>query len=236
MSGFRSRSTWAAAILIDVNLLLIAACFVALAAGPESLGAQSTASPSASRDSLIARADRGRIKGSKDAIWMIVISDFQCPFCKRWHEETAPRIEREYVATGKIQIAYMNLPLPSIHPNAPAAHDAAMCAAEQGKFWPMADALFASQNEWKGRRDAAAYFDSLAGTLPLDRARLRSCIRDGGLRALIDADVDRATRSGAGSTPHFFIGGRAIIGAQPYEAFKSAIEAALAAAPSKPTP
>lgn len=176
------------------------------------------------------RADRGRIKGRDDApVWLVVISDFQCPYCKRWHEETEPQIQRHYVTTGKVRVAYLNLPISS-HRNAGPAHEAAMCAAEQDRFWPVADALFLTQDDWKARRDAAAYFDSLAGTLPLDHARLRACIAGRDLRALIKADVDRATRIGVGSTPTFLVGSQVLIGAQPYEAFRRALDDAMAAA------
>lgn len=184
------------------------------------------------RDARLARADRARIRGAKTGVWIVVISDFQCPFCKKWHDETEPLIERDYVRTGKAQIAYINYPIPSLHPNAMATHEVAMCAAEQEQFFPVANALFRTQHDWKGRRDIKAYLDSLTGTLPLDRARLQRCLRSGEMRPLIDADVDRSTRLGVGSTPSFMIGGRPLIGAQPYDAFKRAIDAAIAAAAS----
>jgi len=183
------------------------------------------------RETLLARADLGRIKGSAQApVWVVVISDFQCPFCKRWHEETAPRIEREYGRTGRVRIAYLNFPIAS-HRNAQPAHELAMCGAEQGHFWPVADALFTTQSAWKGRSDVGVFFDSLARTLPLDHARLRSCVSQGSTRALVRADYDRVARLGIGSTPSFIIGSQTIIGAQPYEAFAAAIDAALASAP-----
>jgi protein-disulfide isomerase len=191
-----------------------------------------TPATDSARDALVARADAGRIKGSPTAtLWLVVISDFECPFCKRWHDETAPRLEREYVSTGKIRIAYLNFPIPS-HRNAQPAHEFTMCAAEQGKFWPAADAVFETQGLWKRRNDAPAYFDSLATTLDVDRARLRACISSGDTRPLIESDYRRSVRIGIGSTPTFLIGDQAIVGAQPYEAFKVAIDAALA----NPTP
>jgi protein-disulfide isomerase len=196
-------------------------------ATPATTGAPAATADSA-RDALIARADAGRIKGSATAkVWLVVISDFECPFCKRWHDETAPRLEREYVSTGKIRIAYLNFPIPS-HRNAQPAHEFTMCAAEQGKFWPAADAVFNTQGLWKRRNDAPAYFDSLATNLGVDRTRLRACINSGDTRPLIEADYRRSVRIGIGSTPTFLIGDQAIVGAQPYEAFKAAIDAALA--------
>jgi protein-disulfide isomerase len=217
--------------------LLLAASLSIAACGNAEAETASPASASAAtniavpgdsaREALLSRADLGRIKGSEQApVWVIVISDFQCPFCKRWHDETAPRIERDYVRTGKVRMAYLNFPI-STHRNAQPAHELAMCAAEQGNFWPVADKLFATMNDWKSRFNAVAYFDSLARTLPLEQDRLNACIKSGDLRPLIEADYRRATRVGVGSTPTFFIGDKAIIGAQPYEAFAEAIDAAL---------
>jgi len=218
-------------------LALALSCAAASPASAQSArptAAAPTAAPADSaKDARIARADRGRIRGRSDGVWIVVISDYQCPFCKRWHEETEPLIERDYVRTGKAQIAYINYPIVSIHPNAQPAHEVAMCAAEQDKFWPVSDALFRTQGEWKSRRDVTAYFDSLTRTIPLDRPRYERCLKSGEMRPLIEADVERSTRIGIGSTPSFLIGGRPVIGAQPYEAFKRAIDAAIAATPAR---
>lgn len=186
------------------------------------------ASPDTARVALLTRADLGRIRGRATApVWVVVISDFQCPFCKRWHEETAPEIERNYVRTGKVRIAYLNYPI-NTHRNAQPAHELAMCAAEQEKFWPVADALFATQSDWKSRLDVVSYFDSLASTLPLDQPRLRACLSGGRTRELIRADHQRSIAVGVGSTPSFLVGGAPLVGAQPYQAFAQAIEAAIA--------
>jgi len=143
-------------------------------------------------------------------------------------------IDRDYIRTGKAQIAYLNFPIISSHPNAQPAHELAMCAAEQERFWPVSDALFRTQGEWKGLRTPRIFFDSLARSLPLDQPRLQRCLTAGEVRELIAADLDRAQRIGVGSTPTFLIGGRLVIGAQPYEAFRRAIDAAIAAAPARP--
>jgi protein-disulfide isomerase len=195
---------------------------------PAAAASAAASAADSARDALIARADAGRIKGSPTAnLWLVVISDFECPFCKRWHDETAPRLDREYVKTGKIRIAYLNFPIPS-HRNAQPAHEFTMCAAEQDKFWPAADAVFDTQGLWKRRSDAPAYFDSLATNLGIDRTRLRACINSGDTKPLIESDYRRSVRIGIGSTPTFLIGDQAIVGAQPYEAFKAALDAALA--------
>src|SRR5438105_7757478 len=95
------------------------------------------ATPSASsggpRDSLTDRADRGRIMGDSTATaWLVIASDFQCPFCKRWHDDAFPPLVRDYVRTKRLRVAYLNFPL-SQHQHAMPAAEAAMCASAQGK-------------------------------------------------------------------------------------------------------
>jgi len=220
-----------------IPLLLIATLLAPLAAGAQrpspapairAAGAVGAAPSDPERDARLSRADRGRVRGKNDALWIVVISDFQCPFCKRWHEETLPQIERDYVRTGKAQIAYMNFPIASSHPNAPAAHEFAMCAAEQGQFWPAADALFRTMRSWGARRELRPFLDSLGRGIPVDQRRLAACLDTREMKVLVDADYARATQIGVGSTPSFLIGGRPMVGAQPYEAFQRAIDAALA--------
>ena len=220
------------ALALAATLLALSGCDAASAApalelAPAATPALATENDTASTN-LLARADLGRIEGRGTAtVWLIVISDFQCPFCKKWHEETGPIIEREYVNTGKVRIAYLNLPI-STHRNAQPAHEVAMCAAEQGAFWPVADALFATQDRWKSRAEPEPFFDSLAVRLVDDDARYRQCITTGVTRPLIDADVSRVTRIGVGSTPTFIVGQQMIVGAQPIETFRRVLNAALA--------
>ncbi len=188
------------------------------------------AAPLGGADSLLAKADAGRIIGSdKATVWMIIISDFQCPYCKHWHDDSWAGIKQEYVDTGKLRVAYINLPL-EMHRNAWPAAQAAMCAAVQGKFWPMQDALFATQKEWEKLGNPTEKFEALAVTVGADLPALRACVKESATRPLIQADIDRATNAGASSTPTFFVGGRALVGAQPLSAFREAIDAALAAA------
>jgi len=185
-----------------------------------------------SSSTVLAKADAGRIIGSPTAtVWMIIISDFQCPFCRRWHDESWEPLRKEYVETGKIRVAYMNLPL-SMHANAwPAAH-AAMCAAVQGKFWPVQDAMFRTQQEWSNLADAHPFFETLARDAGADVDALRACVKSGVMKPLIESDEARAAGAGAQSTPTFFVGSQPLIGAQPLATFRGAINAALAAKPA----
>src|SRR5688500_17464643 len=102
----------------------------------------------AAPDSDVVKADLARIQGSPTApVWVIEVSDFQCPYCKQWHEQTYPKLRDEFVRTGKVRLAYINFPLAQ-HGNAQPAAEAAMCAGAQGKFWEMHDALFTNQAKW----------------------------------------------------------------------------------------
>ena len=212
--------------------LLISALAGALpgAARPTLLGAQSPR-PVAPQDSaLVTAADKGRVAGNPTAsIWLVEVSDFQCPWCKKFHDETFGTIKKEYVDSGKLRLAYLNLPL-SMHANAMPAAIAAMCASAQGKFWEMHDKLFDTQAIWEKIANPRAYLDSLAAAVGVKPAAQKSCSDSAATKALIQADMERARASGVQSTPTFFIGGTKLEGAYPVADFRKAIDAAIAAA------
>jgi protein-disulfide isomerase len=189
--------------------------------------AQARPSDSASVDALLARADAGRIQGARSApVWL---SDFQCPYCKRWHDEVYPIIQREYITPGHVRMAYVNLPLAQHQHSVPAAL-AALCTAAQDKFWPMHDKLFGTQTRWAAMKDASALFDSLAVSTGVNVAEWRDCMRSGVMQRVVNGDLARASASGARSTPTFFVGDQPIAGAAPIDAFRAAIERARAKA------
>ena len=201
--------------------------------GKDADGETAQASPapaSAAPDSLTVRADAARIQGRPTApVWVIEVSDFQCPFCKTWHDSTYPALQREFVTPGTIRLAYVNYPLPN-HQNALPAAEAAMCAGAQGRFWEMHDGLFDTQDTWAPLPNAAPVFDSVARAAGVDVRAMRRCIDGGAMRALIRADAERAQESGVEATPSFIIGGDVVIrGAQPITALRRAIAQKLAA-------
>jgi protein-disulfide isomerase len=196
----------------------------------------SRVSVAATPDSSITRADLARIQGSSTApVWVILVSDFQCPYCKEWHDRVYTAFVNEFVTTGKVRLAYINFPLNS-HVYAWPSAEAAMCAGDQGKFWQMHDGLFATQQRWEVMPSPAALFDSLARSSGVDIARWRECVQSGKMKPLIQADHDRAAQAGASATPSFMIGDRILTGAQPIENIRQAIDsaAARAAKPSSP--
>jgi protein-disulfide isomerase len=186
-------------------------------------------------DSDLVKADLARIQGSSTApLWVIEVSDFQCPYCKQWHDETYQKLRDEFVRTGKVRLAYVNFPLAQ-HQFAWPAAESAMCAGAQGKFWAMHDALFNTQAKWEVLPSPAQFFDSLARAQSVDIDRWHKCVQSGKMKAVIQADHDRAQTAGAGSTPSFMIGNQLLVGAQPIADLRRAIDSAMVAK-TKTTP
>jgi protein-disulfide isomerase len=163
------------------------------------------------RDSVTDRADRGRIAGDENAkIWVVMISDFQCPFCKQWHDASFETVLHDYAEKGKIRLAFINFPL-NIHPNAIPASEAAMCASVQNKFWPMHEALFAQQQQWAALPNPASKLESIAASIPgINMAAWKTCVAKHSTLPLIEADHDRWRGVGIGSTPAFSVNGKLI--------------------------
>ena len=157
-----------------------------------------------------------RTKGAANApVTVYEMADFQCPACRVFAVTVLPTLEREYVETGKVRWVFINLPLTSIHPNAVAAAEVAMCAGRQGKFWPTHDLLYQSQDAWAKLAQPRDTLVALAQRAGADRAKLLACVNGGTARREIALDAERATRSGARATPSFYIEGGLLEGA-PY--------------------
>lgn len=208
---------------MDVSARALAA--VLFAAGLLAVPAQGGAA--AQDDDLRA----ARTKGSPAApITIYDMSDFQCPACALFVRTTLPALEREYVATGKVRLVFVNFPLP-MHPNAEPAAELAMCAARQGKFWRMHDVLYRTQERWAELREPGAFFLALGDSAGVDRTQLAHCVRSGATRNLVKSDADGAIRSGAHSTPSFYIeGGREggiVAGAVPIAALRPILDSII---------
>jgi protein-disulfide isomerase len=196
--------------------------------------ANGTAAPASGQgqDTISRLADRGRILGDSSAqVWVVMASDFQCPYCKQWHDAAFAGLVRDYVNTHKVRMAFLNMPL-SIHQHAKPASEAAMCAAVQDKFWEMHDSLFATQKIWEVLESPLSMFDTLANHNHVEMMAWRACMSNHSTAALIDADLDRARQTGANSTPSFFVGSMKLAGADAN--VRGAIDSALKAAAAKP--
>jgi protein-disulfide isomerase len=211
-------------------LIAAVAAFVVILACGKSTNASAASASNGPDSALLKRADHARIEGSASApVWVIEVSDFQCPFCRQFHDESYDALKRAYVDSGKVRIAYVNFPL-SMHHNAYAASESAMCAAAQDKFWPMHDALFVTQKQWEALPSPQRMFDSLAVAQGVELTAFQKCVSGHVTKPLIDADIDRAARQGVESTPTFLIGSMMVTGAQPLANFRRAIDSALTVA------
>jgi protein-disulfide isomerase len=167
----------------------------------------------------IATADSPSQGPTNAPIELVEFSDFQCPFCYRAHP-TVKQVLNTY--GSKVRFVYRNYPLPN-HPNARPAAEAAQCANEQGQFWAYHDRLFADQNKL-GDADLRAS----AVALGLDAPKFNACLDSHKYKPRVDADLQAGNEAGVNGTPAFFINGRMISGAQPYDEFKKVIDEELA--------
>lgn len=210
-------------------LSAVALAAVCVAAVPATAHPAPRPAPVQSDTSLLARADAGRTQGSPSAtVWLVEASDFQCPFCKQWHDAAYDALIREYVKTGKVRYAFLNFPLNSIHPHALQAAEAAMCASAQGRFWQMHESLFRTQAKWEAQKDPAAYFDSLAVNAGVQPQEWRHCVTVHATLPLIQADQLRLRNSGVSATPTFFVANQKLEGVQPLDTLRKLLNAALA--------
>ena len=177
--------------------------------------------------------------GPADApITIVEFSDYQCPYCTRWHEETYQPLLQAY--PGKIRFVYRNYPL-SFHQNAMLGAEAALCASDQSQYWQMHDKLFAEKdqmNNAQGATLAVGDFVKFATDLGLDGTAFESCLSTGKYKQQVEDDENFAntlpTENGeaaVGGTPTFFINGTRPVGAYPLASFKQIIDAQLAAMP-----
>jgi protein-disulfide isomerase len=166
-----------------------------------------------------------RVRGSATApITVYEMSDFQCPYCRNFALETWPALEERYVKTGKVKWVFINFPITSIHKNAAPAAAVAMCAAKQGKFWPMHDVLFRTQKVWSSLKEPGQYFLSLADSIGASKPALRTCAASGEMDTEVENDAAGANRAGAASTPTFYIEGGLLQGAQPLPVFTQILD------------
>ncbi len=153
-------------------------------------------------------------------------SDYQCPYCARYAQQTMPSLDQKYVAAGEMMIVFYDFPLTNIHPQATAAAAAARCAGAQSAaaYWGMHDLLFANAGEW-GNSSAESFFYGYAQELNLDLEQFQLCQQSGEFEAQINADIDYGRSLGVGSTPSFFLNEQPFVGAQPFEVFDKVIAA-----------
>jgi protein-disulfide isomerase len=188
---------------------------------------QATQDPTVQSAPIVTRydvsIDDDPVLGSDTApITLIEFSDFECPYCTKWHNEVFEPLMESY--GDQIRFVYRDFPLNQIHSEAQPAAEAANCANEQGKYWAYHDLLFKGGTQALNSENYIRY----AEELDLDIDDFKECIESNRYVEEIMADHDEATKLGVRSTPTFFINGMAVVGAQPFEVFKRIIDKELA--------
>jgi protein-disulfide isomerase len=158
------------------------------------------------------------VRKTNAPITIVEFFDYQCPFCAR----TEPAFNETLKSyRGKVRLVLKNMPLP-IHPDSMLAHQAALAAGEQGRFWEMHDLLLAHQRNVK-LPDLLNY----ARELHLDVSQFQSRLESGKFKPVIDRDLAEARSQGVNGTPTFFINGQQIVGAQSQQRLTEVIEELL---------
>jgi len=154
-------------------------------------------------------------------ITIIEFSDYECPYCQKWHAQAWPQLQAEY--GDQIRLVYRDFPLTSIHANASPAAVAANCAGEQDMYFPYNEKLFTG-----GRSLGRTTYESYAEEIGLDLDAFKECMESGRHVEEVEADYQFAANLGIRSTPTFFVNGIPVVGAQPFEVFKNLIDKELA--------
>ncbi len=200
------------------------------AAAPQALPSEDTGPQKVS-------VDDDPVMGDKNAkLTMIDFSDYECPFCKRYFDDTFAQIKKEYIDTGKLKYVYRDLPLSFHDPMATLEAVAANCARKQGddaSYFKYHDEIF-KRTKSNGNGLSKDNLNTIAADLGLDTTSFTTCVNDEKNKEEVQKDLADATKVGASGTPTFFIGkstadgvitGTKIVGAQPLSAFKQAIDA-----------
>jgi protein-disulfide isomerase len=218
-------------IIIGVVLIAVAAAVVLIAPNLKPVGEISTPEASFARP----QADGNAAGDPQAPVKLEEFSDFQCPYCERFHMETEPQLMDAYVSTGKVYFVYRSFG-EFIGAESRAAAEAAYCAGDQNKFWEMHDIIFANQTgenvgDYTPKRLAA-----FAEQLGLDMGTWQSCVSGGTYNSRVTQDHTDGAASGIQATPSFVmtyvVNGETktelISGAVPFSEFQTKIDAALA--------
>jgi protein-disulfide isomerase len=170
--------------------------------------------------------------GKPDApVTLVEFSDYECPFCGRFFNQTFAALKAQYIDTGKVRYVFRDFPLDQLHAQARKAAEAAHCAGDQRKYWEMHDTMFKNQRTLK-----VEHLKGFASELGLDVTAFNSCLDEGKYAAAVSQHHAAGSELGVTGTPAFFVGksspdgtieATAIKGAQPITAFRQAIDRLL---------
>ncbi len=213
-----------AAVLISGTLL-----FASYRNNPSSQLGTIGNNPGSPPQKVAVSIDDDAMLGNKNApVTIIEFSDFQCPFCRSFWKSTLPLIKSNYIDTGKVRLVYRDFPL-SFHSSSHLAAEAAECAKDQDKYWPMHDKIFSEQAK-SGEGTVlftATEVKKWGSQIGLSAGNFEQCLSSGKYRAEVDKDLADGTAAGVSGTPSFFVNGHLLVGAQPFSAFQTLIDGEL---------
>lgn len=187
-------------------------------------GAALPAEPLSESEIAAASAFAGYLLGSETApVEFTEFADFQCPGCAQFAILTMHDVKQRLITAGRVRWRFKDFPL-EMHLNSRAAHHAAACADEQGRFWEMHDQLFYNQPSWSFDRNPGRRFAEYARAVGLDLNRFEECTRTGRYRARIEASVRDGQRLGVSSTPSFIVGRARLAEAPSYDRIKAIVD------------
>jgi protein-disulfide isomerase len=180
-------------------------------------------------EEVLVALEKGPMLGpAKAPVSIIEFSDFQCSFCKKFWADTLPKLKETYIQQGKVRFMYRHFAI--LGNFSEQAAMAAECAGEQGKFWEYHDKLFANQG---GLAFTNSKLKQYARELKVDVATFGQCVESGKYRRKVEGETAVAASLGARGTPTFFVNSRLLVGAQPFDAFRTIIEEELERSGSK---
>lgn len=192
---------------------------------PQKTG-EETPQPAPQRANVQPNLTASAILGDANApVTIIEYSDYQCPFCEKFHTQTFPELKKQYIDTGKAKFVYQDFPFLSADSNA--AAEATHCAADQGKYWEYHNYLFTHQGQENSGWAAAANQKIFAKAIGLNTTQFNSCLDAGKYKQLVVDEKTAGAGYGVNGTPSFFINGQLIVGAQPLDAFAQVIDPLL---------
>ncbi|MFA4814554.1 MAG: DsbA family protein [Candidatus Gracilibacteria bacterium] len=231
-----SQTVWVGLSFLAVGLM--AGLLISNGGISENFGSaneEAVAAPDVNPDDLEVvdvNVDDDAVLGAADApVTIVEFSDFQCPYCHTFYSESLPSIISDYVDTGKVKLVFRDFPL-SGHPQANLAAQAAECVARTDTGVKNSEAYYAFHNwlfenlaMWSGNDDAMEVLITAAqDELGVD---IRTCLENGEMADEVNADLTAGRGYGVGGTPSFFINGKKLVGAWPYETFQKVIESEL---------
>jgi protein-disulfide isomerase len=177
----------------------------------------------------------GYVLGSDSApVTIIEFADFQCPVCGEWDGVQWPDVNAQLVQTGKVRWIYRDWPIDGLHSHTRLASHAAACAADQGKFWPYKERLYAYQGQWSVGSSQYSQFRDYLTALGGDAGQWDACMSSAKYAGRIEASRELGSRLGVGSTPTFVIGNLVLPGNTPSDQMRRLVDSLIAARGAAP--